>query len=59
MSVYPLAKKKFISSDGSTAYTAVIFDTFNQCTCPGFKYRQTCTHVKELEKNLQKIKESV
>ena len=48
-----IAAQKFAStSEVGKFYHTQIFDTFDHCSCPGFKYRNTCKHTKQLLKTI-------
>ena len=52
-SEFPLIKRAFISKTSDKIYYAKIFETHDECTCPGFSFRQTCRHIKELKQKLE------
>jgi len=51
----PIIKRAFISSTSDKIYHAAIYDTHDTCDCPGFQFRNTCKHIKELQKKLYHI----
>lgn len=45
----PLRTITIPSSDNATTYTVSRFETFDVCTCEGFKYRKVCRHIHLLD----------
>ncbi len=45
----PLITCKFSGRKGDI-YTTLIYETFDDCNCPGFNFRKNCKHVEKLKK---------
>lgn len=44
----PLRTLSILSGSGKKFYTVCRYETFDTCTCPSFKFRRTCKHIKKL-----------